>query len=143
MSVDRPAFLALLAASGITPDKPLHAVLVAVHDAATTAREAIGSARLVDQKPADDLVRKLAASADATAKATARAEVRDGIRRQASWLAGVGVALVLCSLAVGFAWGRATAPACPAGGVREQAGRLACSFWLHAPPAAGEAAAGR
>lgn len=123
---DRPAFLALLAASGITPDKPLHAVLVAVHDAATTAREAVGSARLVDQKAADELVRRLAVSADAAAKTTARAEVREGVRRQAGWLAGAGVALALLSLAAGFGWGRVSAPACPAGAVREAGGARWC-----------------
>lgn len=102
-----------------------------VEAAAVELRAGLGAARLVDQKAADELVRKLAAGADATAKATALAEVRDGMRRTSAWLAGAGLALLLLGTAGGFVWGRSsapTAPACPAERVRESGGVAWC--WL-------------
>lgn len=125
-----------LVSSPLHPDDPLAPVLAevareaaSVREAAADLKAALGATRLVDQKAADDLVRRLAASADATAKATARAEVRDGVRRTSGWLAGAGLALLLCGAACGFAWGRASAPdapACPAERVRESGGARWC-----------------
>lgn len=124
------------------PDDPLAPVVAEVAREAASVREkasrleasvaeivaALGAARLVDQRTADDLVRKLAASADATVKTTARAEVREGVRRMSALLAGLGVALVLASLGCGFVLGLSAAPACPTEHVRESGGARWC--WL-------------
>lgn len=114
--MDRDAFLARLSAAGITPDKPLHAVLLVSFEASTDAREAVRKGGV---------------------REAVRHELRALSRTLLLRTSLLGVAAVVCALCLGgvggYVAGRATVPACPVGAVREQAGRLACAWWLTPP----------
>lgn len=135
---DKPLPYALqLAAAGITPDKPLHAVILAVHEAAEAARDAARGARGLTPEGEAALIRQIDRRVDARLSALPRAHLlRTGLLGAAALFA-VAVLSGLGAYAVGHSRGGDTrvAALCQGAAVREQpTGGTACTFWL-VPPA--------
>ena len=129
-----------LAAAGITPDKPLHAVIVAVHEAADAARDAARGARGLTPEAETALVTALVQRVGR--------EVNNGLARRAradvlrTGLLGVAVLSGAMTLAgaVCYGIGRAqggdarVAELCQGSALKTEAkGGVSCLFWLTPP----------
>lgn len=103
MAAVAPDFLDLLRRAGIDETKPLHTVLLASYDAATQAREAIGTgARGLTPEGEADLIRRVALAATA---ATEREAARI-VRRSSFTTAAVLMVAGLLLAGVGYGVGR-------------------------------------
>lgn len=103
------AFLASLANAGITEAKPLHAVLLAVWQAAQAAREASSGARGLTKDGEAALIRRVAEAAAAATEAEAARIVRRQGLRLALAMAGCGLALLAGGYWYGSTYSRASA----------------------------------
>ena len=106
-AVTAPEFKQRLAASGITPDEPLHEVLVTVFDTATEAREIVGKgARGLSPEGEKALIQRIAeTSADATHREIDRMALRIGWKN-AILLAISGLVLLGGGYLIGTTAGR-------------------------------------
>ena len=96
MATSADGFREQLRRAGIWDDKPLHGVLVTVHEAAVCAREAVGSARALTPEGEADLIRRVSA------------EAAQGAERQAQRLllrfnTGLAIQVALVLVLVGLA----------------------------------------
>lgn len=135
---DKPLPYALqLAAAGITPDKPLYAVMVAVHEAADAARDAAQGARGLTPEGEAALVQRIGREVGVRLAPLPRAHLLRTSLLGAAVLFGVAALTGATAYTLGRAQGgdARVAALCQGTAVQPQAkGGTACSFWL-TPPA--------
>ena len=97
---------ALLSAADITPDTPLYVTLVAAFEAATTARDVVGtSARGLTPQGEAELIRRVTAASAQAAGQEATAVADATLKRYGGRAAALMVAMFIAGLGLGRWWG--------------------------------------
>lgn len=132
-----------LAAAGITPDKPLHAVLVAVHEAAIAARDATHGARGLTPEGETALVAALVHRVGREVGVRLAPLPRVHLLRTGLLGATILIGVMALAGGISYAVGRAHGAAarvnelCQGAALQVQPkGGVSCSFWFMAPTGA-------